>query len=74
MKNLRLSVQKKFNRTLSKKRAVMKHTITKPKKFWTMAREFRYHLKRYDLMTDLVPSLANLRVLRGPDAQPFLRL
>jgi hypothetical protein len=55
--------QKAFNRELSKQRVVVEHTISRVKKFRMMGEEFRNRLKRYDVMTDIVSGLVNLRIL-----------
>jgi hypothetical protein len=55
--------QKRFNRELSKARVVVEHTISRMKKFRIMGEEFRNRLKRYDLMTDIVSGLVNLRIM-----------
>ncbi len=55
--------QKTFNRQLSKERVVVEHTISRLKKFRIMGEEFRNRLKRYDVMTDIVSGLVNLRIL-----------
>ena len=56
--------QKRFNRELSKARVVVEHTISRVKKFRIMGEEFRNRLKRYDVMTEIVSGLVNLRILR----------
>ena len=55
--------QKSFNKKLSKARVVVEHTIARVKKFRIMGEEFRNRLKRYDVMTDIVSGLVNLRIL-----------
>jgi hypothetical protein len=55
--------QKKYNKELAKERVVIEHTISRMKKFRIMADEFRNRLKRYDMMTDIVSGLINLRTL-----------
>ena len=55
--------QKRFNKLLAKARVVVEHTISKMKKFRIMGDEFRNRLKRYDVMTDLVSGLVNLRIM-----------
>ena len=42
---------------------IVEHTISRVKKFRMMGEEFRNNLKRYDLMTDIVSGLVNLRIL-----------
>jgi DDE superfamily endonuclease/Helix-turn-helix of DDE superfamily endonuclease len=55
--------QKAFNSELSSERVVVEHTISRMKKFPIMADEFRNRLKHYDVMTDIVSGLVNLRIL-----------
>ena len=55
--------QKRFNKKLSRARVIVEHTISRVKKFRMMGEEFRNNLKRYDLMTDIVSGLVNLRIL-----------
>ena len=55
--------QKAFNSELSSERVVVEHTISRMKKFRIMADEFRNRLKHYDVMTDIVSVLVNLRIL-----------
>ncbi len=57
--------QKRFNTELSKARVVVEHTISRVKKFRIMGEEFRNRLRRYDVMTEIVSGLVNLRIL-GP--------
>jgi hypothetical protein len=54
--------QKAFNARLSKERVVVEHTVSRVKKFRIWAGEFRNHLKHYDIMTDIVCGLVNLRI------------
>lgn len=55
--------EKRFNRKLSRLRVVVEHTISRVKKFQIMGQEFRNRLKHYDLMTDIVSGLVNLRII-----------
>jgi hypothetical protein len=55
--------QKAFNRRLSEERVVVEHTISRLKKFRIMAHEFRNRLRHYDVMTDIVCGLVNLRII-----------
>jgi hypothetical protein len=55
--------QKRFNRELSRARVVVEHTISRVKKFNVFGQEFRNRLKRYDVMTDIVSGLVNLRIM-----------
>ncbi len=55
--------QKRFNKRLSKVRVVVEHTMARLKKFNIFGVEFRNRLRRYDVMTDIVSGLVNLRIL-----------
>ena len=55
--------QKKYNKSLSKARVVVEHTISRLKKFNIFGQEFRNRLRHYDLMTDIVSGLVNFRIL-----------
>jgi len=55
-------VQKRFNKELSKERVVVEHTIALVKKFKILGQVFRNRLRHYDLMTDIVSGLVNLRI------------
>jgi hypothetical protein len=55
--------EKEFNRWLSGERVVVEHTVSRLKKFRIMAHEFRNRLKHYDVMTDIVCGLVNLRII-----------
>lgn len=55
--------QKAFNRRLSSERVVVEHSISRLKKFRVMAQEFRNRLRHYDVMTDIVCGLVNLRIM-----------
>ena len=55
--------QKSFNRKLSKVRVVVEHTISRLKKFNIFGTEFRNRLRHYDVMTDIVSGLVNLKIL-----------
>jgi len=55
--------QKDYNKMLSAERVVVEHTISRLKKFRIMAHKFRNRLKHYDVMTDIVCGLVNLRIL-----------
>jgi len=57
------SEQKAFNRWLSGERVVAEHIISRLKKFRIMAHEFRNRLRHYDVMTDIVCGLVNLRII-----------
>jgi len=55
--------EKAFNRWLSGERVVVEHTISRVKKFRIMAHRFRNRLRHYDVMTDIVCGLVNLRII-----------
>ncbi len=55
--------QKSFNKELSKARVVVEHTISRAKKFNIFGTEFRNRLSNYDVMTDIVSGLVNLRIM-----------
>jgi hypothetical protein len=59
------SDEKRFNRELSRARVVVEHTISRAKKFDIFGQEFRNRLRNYDVMTDIVSGLVNLRILGG---------
>lgn len=54
--------QKQFNKQLSKERVVVEHTISRLKKFNIFGQEFRNRLRHYDVMTDIVSGLINMRI------------
>jgi len=54
--------ERAFNQRLSGERVVVEHAISRLKKFRIMAHEFRNRLKHYDVMTDIVCGLVNLRI------------
>ena len=55
--------EKEFNRWLSGERVVVEHAISRLKKFRIMAHEFWNRLRHYDVMTDIVCGLVNLRII-----------
>jgi len=55
--------QKRYNMAQAKARVVVEHTIARMKKFRIISEEFRNRLKRYDVMTDIVSGLVNLRII-----------
>jgi hypothetical protein len=55
--------QREYNRRLASGRVVVEHAISRLKKFRIMAQEFRNRLRHYDVMTDIVCGLVNLRTL-----------
>jgi len=56
--------QRLFNKAVSKERVVVEHTIALLKKFKIMGQEFRNRLRHYDITTDIVSGLINLRIMR----------
>lgn len=54
--------QKSFNKNLAKARVVVEHTISRLKKFNIFGQEFRNRLRHYDMMTDIVSGIVNLRI------------
>jgi hypothetical protein len=57
------SEQKEFNQRLASERVVVEHAISRLKKYRIMAQEFRNRLRYYDVMTDIICGLVNLRIL-----------
>jgi hypothetical protein len=53
--------QRLYNRGLAKAKIVVEHTFSRMKKFRVMGEEFRNRLKSYDMVTDIVSGLVNLR-------------
>jgi hypothetical protein len=62
--------QKRFNKKLSKARVIVEHTIARLKKFGIMGQEFRNRLRFYDVMTDIVSGLVNLRIMHVTTPTP----
>jgi hypothetical protein len=58
------SKEKRHNRSHSKMRTVIEHTICKIKKFGIMGTKFRNRLTRYDHASDIVSGLVNFRIMR----------
>lgn len=58
--------QRRFNTELSRTRVVVEHTISRLKKFNIFGQEYRNRLRNYDVMTDIVSGLVNLRILGRP--------
>ncbi len=54
--------QKAFNKALAREQVVSEHTNSRVKKFQIWGGEFRNRLKHYDIMTDIVCGLLNLRI------------
>jgi hypothetical protein len=62
-----LSTEKEaVNTALGKERVVSEHTNSRLKKFLIWGDKFRNRLKNYDIMTDIVCGLLNLRILGTP--------
>lgn len=55
--------QKEHNKALAKERVVVEHTNSRVKKFQIWGGEFRNRPRLYDVMTDIVSGLVNLRIL-----------
>jgi hypothetical protein len=55
--------QKAHNKALAKERVVVEHTNSRVKKFQIWGSEFRNRPRLYDVMTDIVSGLVNLRIL-----------
>jgi len=58
-----VDMQNAFDRSLEADRVVLEHTISRLKKYRTMAHRFRNWLRHYDTVTDIVCGLVNLRIL-----------
>jgi hypothetical protein len=56
--------EKRYNRSHSKMRAVIEHTVSKIKKFGIMDTKFKNGLRRYDHASDIVSGLVNFRIIR----------
>jgi hypothetical protein len=55
--------EKDYNKTHSKKRIVIEHTICRLKKYKILADIFRNKLKKYDKVSDIVSGLVNYRTM-----------
>ena len=55
--------QRLYNGRLAEARIVVEHTFSRMKKFRVMGEKFRNRLKNYDMMTDIVSGLVNLRIM-----------
>lgn len=64
--------KRRFNRKLSKARVVVEHTISKLKKFRIIGEEFRNRLQHYDVMTNIVSGLVNMRMIGISKTAAFL--
>ncbi len=56
-------MQKMFNKMLSRMRIVAEHVICRIKKYKIFGLKYRNRLRHYDLMTDIVSGLINMRVI-----------
>jgi hypothetical protein len=52
-----------FNKSHSKKRIVIEHTICRLKKYRILADVFRNRLRKYNKVSDIVAGLANYRIM-----------
>lgn len=55
--------KRRYNRKLSRIRVEVEHTIAKLKKFRILGEEFRNRLSHYDVMTNIISGLVNMRML-----------
>ena len=55
--------QKEYNKSHSKKRIVIEHTICKLKKYKILADVFRNKLKKHNKVSDIVAGLVNYRIM-----------
>ena len=63
-RNLQLSDDhKEYNKSHSKRRIVIEHTICRLKKYRILADIFRNKLRRYDKISDIVTGLVNYRIM-----------
>jgi hypothetical protein len=63
-RNLELSAEEKeYNKSHSKKRIVIEHTICRLKKYRIMSDIFRNRLRKYDKVSDIVYGLVNYRIM-----------
>lgn len=69
----KLSKQKRrFNKKLSRARVVVEHTISRLKKFRILGEEFRNRLPHYDVMTNIVSGIVNMRLLGNSKSTALL--
>ncbi len=57
--------EKEYNKSHSKKRLVVEHTICRIKKYRSMSDLFRNRLKKYDKISDIVSGLVNYRIMNA---------
>jgi hypothetical protein len=63
-RNLGLSTEEKeYNKSHSKKRIVIEHTICRLKKYRILADVFRNNLRKYNKVSDIVAGLVNYRIM-----------
>jgi hypothetical protein len=63
-RNLELSAEEKeYNKSHSKKRIMIEHTICRLKKFRILADVFRNKLRKYNKASDIVSGLENYRIM-----------
>src|SRR6185437_4305169 len=55
--------EKEYNKSHSRKRIVIEHTICRLKKYRIMSDIFRNRLRKYDKVSDIVAGLVNYRIL-----------
>ena len=61
---MRLSQEEKeYNKSHSKKRIVIEHTICRLKKYRILNDVFRNKLRKYDQVSDIVSGLVNYRIM-----------
>ena len=56
--------EKDYNKTHSKKRIVIEHTICKLKKYRIMSDVFRNKLRKFSKVSDIVSGLVNYRIMK----------
>lgn len=54
---------KRYNRKFSKERVIVENTIKRMKDFKLMGQKYRNKLKDYDLKTDIISGLVNIRIM-----------
>ncbi len=65
-KDQELSVEEKeYNKSHSKKRIVIEHTISRLKKYRILTDVFRNKLKKYNKVSDVVSGLVNYRIMNS---------
>ena len=56
--------EKEYNKSHSKRRIVIEHTICRLKKYRILADVFRNRLRKYDRISDIVSGLVNYRIMK----------